>query len=115
MLESSIAADCKKYFIKKYEAIKEYNILINPDTNYPLFFDIYLPRENIFIEINGKQHYVRNSFYNRTEEEFEYQKKKDRMKRKFARKNGTYIEVDLRKIKTTEDAIVYIENIINKL
>lgn len=43
-------------------------------------------------------------------EEFEYQKKKDRMKRKFARKHGVYIEVDLRKIKTVEEAIQHIEN-----
>ena len=31
------------------------------------------------------------------------------MKRKYARQHGTYIEIDLRKIKTIEQGIKYIE------
>jgi hypothetical protein len=115
--ESFIASETKKYFIKKYNAKIEYKIFINPDTNQWLRYDIYI-NPYVFIEINGRQHYELGGFHflqsekNNTnpKDEFEYQKKKDRMKRKFARKNGTYIEVDLRKIKTVEQAIIYIEN-----
>ena len=117
--ESSIALELKKYCIKYYKADKKENReFINPHTGYALPFDIYIPNGRVFIEIHGRQHYILNGWHylaakkNGTtpEEELEYQKKKDRMKRKFARKNGTYIEVDLRKIKTTEDAIEYVEN-----
>jgi len=48
-------------------------------------------------------------------DEFEYQKHLDKIKRKFAKKHGTYIEIDLRKIKTTEQAIEYVESILKTL
>ena len=51
----------------------------------------------------------------RTEKVFKESKYRDRIKKKFAKKNGTYIEIDLRKIKTTEQAIGYVEDIISKL
>lgn len=35
------------------------------------------------------------------------------LKKQHAERNGIYIEVDLRKIKTVEDAICYIESIMN--
>ena len=37
------------------------------------------------------------------------------MKKKFAKKNGIYIEIDLRKVKTVEKAIEKIERRIEKL
>ena len=36
------------------------------------------------------------------------------MKKKFAKKNGVYIEINLMKIKTVEEAIEHIENKIKK-
>jgi hypothetical protein len=36
----------------------------------------------------------------------------DRIKRKYAKKNGTFIEIDLRKIRTTKKAISYFESFI---
>lgn len=126
--DSYMSTELKKYFIKNYSAIKEYSIVINPQTHMPLRFDIYIPSNkevfgNIYIEVNGEQHYLLNWFHlsqakvkgTSPEEEFEYQKKKDRMKRKYARKNGIYIEIDLRKIKTVEQAIEYVEKIINSM
>lgn len=125
--ESAIANELKVYFKGSYKAIPEYKILKNPDTGYWLPYDIYIaygdsPDFNgFYIEIHGLQHYYKLSGWykkeaNRkgttSEEEFEYQKHKDRLKRRFARKNGTYIEIDLRKIKTAEEAIKYIENIL---
>lgn len=116
--ESLIATELKKYYKEKYFAETEKSKgCKNPETGRPLFFDIYIPNKNIFIEVNGEQHYKIGNWHERTskirgttpKEEFEHDRKLDNIKRKFARKNGTYIEIDLRKIKTTEDAIKYIE------
>ncbi len=120
--ESKIATECKQYFYDNYNAESEYKLLKNPKTNQWLKCDIYIP-ENIFIEIHGGQHYkkvgwdVSKAKRNNTdpEEEFKYRQHLDSIKKEYAEENGIYIEVDLRKIKTTEDAIVYIENIINNI
>jgi hypothetical protein len=126
--ESKVATELKNYILSKYHGEKEYPIFINPETNFPLPFDIYvfggknLNLNGVYIEIHGEHHYKihdwhkRQSKKNKTfpEEEFEYQKHKDRLKRRFARKHGIYIEVDLREIKTTEQAIKYVESILRK-
>jgi hypothetical protein len=117
LVGSWISKEMKNYFKSFYGGISEYKIFRNPETGYWLPFDIYLPSQNVFIEIHGEQHYCKNGFHimqskisgKTQEEEFKYQKHKDRMKKKFAKKNGTYIEIDLRKIKTTEQAIKHIE------
>lgn len=110
--ESIMASYLKKYFSNKYNCIIEYKIFKNPETNHYLSYDIYLSDYNIFIEVNGTQHYQFTEYFHRNIENFKYSKKLDRMKRKFARKNGKYIEIDLRKIKTKEKAIAYIEKTI---
>jgi hypothetical protein len=118
LTESKIAADLKKYFVNNYKAEKEYKMIKNPMTNRWLKCDIYIPENNIYIEVNGDQHYGKSRFHllmarrNGTteEEEFEYQKYRDDIKRKYAQKNGNYIEVDIRKMNTTDLAIKYIEN-----
>jgi len=120
--ESKIATQLKHYCIQNLGAIDEYEIYINDKTGSYLPYDIYISRgENpeingVYIEVNDGQHYRISGFNylqarkNNTtpREEFEYQKKKDRMKRKFARKNGVYIEIDLRKIKSIEEAIEHV-------
>jgi len=112
--ESYVAYGVKKYLCKYYNAVSEYNILKNDETGYFLPFDVYVPEKNAFIEINGLQHYKFVNAWHRTKERFLYNKKLDRLKRKFARKHGIYIEIDLRKIKTVEDAITHIENVLYK-
>ncbi len=109
--ESKTAKELKNYCTDKYSGIPEYKVFKNPKTGRWLPYDIYLPYQNIFIEINGKQHYDSNSntHFFQTDDDFENRKSLDRMKRKYARQNGVYIEIDLRKIKTTEKAIAYIE------
>ena len=106
-IESRIATELKIYCKNNYSAILEYRIFRNPGTNYYLPFDIYIPN-GIFIEIHGWQHYKINPRFHKTLDEFEYQRKKDRMKRKYARKNGIYIEIDLRKIQSVKQAINYV-------
>src|SRR5258706_360232 len=122
--ESWIASEIKKYFKKKYGAEIEYKIFKNIKTNKFLPFDIFLPKENIYIAIHGQHHYKINRWHylqakkNNTSvnQEFYYQKIKDYMKKMFAKINGIYIEIDLRKIIVPEDAIMQINKIIkNKI
>lgn len=124
--ESLISSELKKYFIENYNAKTEYRIFKSLDTNFYLPYDIYIPIGNkpdingIYIEINGIQHYKLNGFHKLQansknsvpEDELLYQKERDKLKIKFARKNGTYIEIDLRKISTLEMAIRYTKNIL---
>ncbi len=124
--ESFIASELKKYCTKKYNAETEYKILKNPNTGYWLPYDIYIPNKNnskikgVYIEVNGKHHYQINGLHkmkakqNGTTADIELQKQRalDKIKRKFAKNNGFYICIDLRKIKTKKQAIIYIENIL---
>ena len=103
-------------------------VLKNPKTGMWLPYDIYIPYgENpelngFYTEVNGGQHYSLCGWHARNakekgiskEDEFRYKKDLDKLKKSFAKKNGTYIEIDLHKIKTTEEAIEYIENILEK-
>jgi hypothetical protein len=106
--ESRIAIGVKEYFTKFYQATPEYKILRLPDTGYYAPYDLFIS-PNIFIEIQGKQHYEKDNFFHKSNTSWKKRKYTDKKKKDFAKKNGTYIEVDLRKIKTVEDAIVYIE------
>lgn len=126
--ESYLASELKGYFIKNYNAEKEHRTLKNQDTNQWFRCDIYIPygeNPNIngfYIEIHGEQHYKLNDWHKHQskkngttpEEEFEKQKKKDKVKKNFAKRNGVYIEIDVRKFEISEDAIFYIEKILEK-
>mgnify|MGYP007070555145 CR=1 FL=1 len=113
LAESLIANKLKQYYVKDRKGIPEYKIVKNPKTNQYLPFDIFIPKD-IFIEINGRQHYEFCSHFHKNEKEFEYKKGLDRIKRKYAKENGLYIEIDLRKVKSTEEAIIIIEKKIKK-
>lgn len=114
--ESSLAIELKELLKNKgIYFVSEYRILRNPKTNTYLPYDIYIPSKNIFIEIQGEQHYQINGYHrlgakrkNTTpKKEFEYQKYKDKLKKKFAEKNGTYIKIDARE-KLDLDKIIQI-------
>lgn len=108
--ESWIAHQAKIYFKVNYDAVVEYSDVVNPKTRRPLRYDIFIPNKNIYIEINGLQHYEIKNTYHKTIEQLNYDRFKDSIKRNNAKQRGTYIEVDLRKIKTPEQAIEYIES-----
>lgn len=103
--ESKTAIFLKKYFKKNFETILEYSKFKNPRTGKSLYFDIYLPKEKVFIEINGKQHYEWNGHFHKTEDDFDKARERDKIKKKYAKANGLFIEVDLRKNISDDDIL----------
>jgi len=112
--ESYLARDLKKFFKENYGAKTEYKILKNPKTGMWLPYDIYIPYgENpdlngFYIEVHGIQHYRFIQYWHKTEDGFKYQKHKDKIKKRFAKKFGFYIVIDIRKEKS-------VEKILNKI
>lgn len=112
--ESYIASELKKYCDAYYNSVSEYNECVNPETGHFLPYDIYFETlyNKIYIEVQGKQHYEFIPIWHETVEGFEYSQHKDKIKKDYAKSKGIYIEIDLRKIKTIEDAIIHIESFI---
>jgi len=113
--ESSIATILKQWFSDNFEFVDiEHKMFINPETKHWLRCDIYLGKpesvDGAYIEVHGGQHYIYTPHWHNTKEEFNNYKKLDKIKKNFAKKNGKYIEIDLRKIKTIEQAIEFILN-----
>jgi hypothetical protein len=116
--ESYIAHALKIYYCEKYNAVSEYKAFKNPKTGRSLPFDIYIPEKRMFIEIHGEQHFSITRITNlrarqegiSPKEVLLYQKRLDKLKMQYAISNGKYISVDLRKIKTLEQAIPYINS-----
>lgn len=105
--ESRIANALKKYAKENYsDVICEYKVLRNPATGYYLPFDIYIGQYNIYCEVNGSQHYVydAHSHYFKSYADYTNRLKIDAIKRNFAKTNGNYLEIDLRKTKDFIDA-----------
>ena len=68
-------------------------------------FDFYLPKHNICIEFQGKQHYEKENFFG-GETALEYTKNNDKIKKEFCKKNG----IKLIRIKYNKN----IDEILNK-
>lgn len=98
-----------------YKLLHEYNcsfVARNPKTNYPLPFDNEIPELKLLIEVHGEQHYKKSSFYNRTEEDFNYLQWKDSIKKQQALSAGyNFIEIPY----TAEKSDKYKEIIYNKI
>lgn len=112
--DSLVAHELKRELSKKYTILTEYKILKNSKTGYYLRFDIYIPEIKVFIEVNGRQHYEMIDFFHKDELVFEYNRKLDKIKKRYANLNGIYVEIDLRKIKTVDEALKYTEEIIDE-
>jgi hypothetical protein len=107
--ESLVAFELKRYCFENYGGIPEYDECVNPETNRYLPYDIYIPN-NVYIEVHGPQHYdLRLGYFYKSEDDFLYRQHLDQLKKEYAQSHGLYIEVDLRTIKTTEQAIAYVE------
>jgi hypothetical protein len=62
--------------------------------NYPLELDGWCPELNMAFEYQGVQHYKRSEYFHRTQEDFEDQKKRDKLKRAICKKRGiTLLEI----------------------
>lgn len=73
--------------------------------------DFYLPKFNLFIEYNGKQHYEYVQYFHRTPEGFLDQQRRDNLKAEYCKKEGIkLIVIDGRVFDTPEK----IENELNK-
>lgn len=71
-------------------------------------FDFYLPKQNLLIEFDGKQHYEQISYFGGIDA-FTNRQKNDNIKTKFAEDN------DIALIRIKFDEINNIENILNKI
>ena len=112
--DSRIATGLKEYCKKKYpDTVTEYRAVKNTETGRYLPYDIYIPSEKIFCEIMGQQHYKRIPYFQRNEDDFAKQFEHDNIKEDYADKNGRYIEIDLRRIKTVDEAIEHFESLHN--
>jgi hypothetical protein len=116
--ESAIASDVKRYCVENYNAKLEHRVLINPKTDSWLRCDAYIEKtsggiDGIYIEVHGLQHYKEDSFHYATNDVFMECQYRDRLKKDYAKKHGVYIEIDLRVIKTSKQAIEYLESMLN--
>jgi very-short-patch-repair endonuclease len=87
-----------------YEWLKENNISFKQEylVKFPyiikkkpyVFIDFYLPKHNIFIEYNGRQHYEYTPYFHKSEVDFELQKFRDVTVRNYCKNKGiTLIEI----------------------
>lgn len=65
--------------------------LINPKTNQNLRLDAYYPSLNLAIEINGRQHYDRKSFFHKTEKDFKEAIFRDKLKKKLLKEHNIHL------------------------
>lgn len=73
-----------------YENQKIFSECRNPDTNYPLRFDFYIPSKNILIEYDGEQHFKETylSKYGNMLSDFKNTEKRDSIKNNYAKNKG---------------------------
>jgi hypothetical protein len=117
--QSSIASDIKNYCIRNYNGEQEHKVIRNPKTGFWLKCDVYIEKtpgdiDGTYIEVHGPQHY-RAGFFTKTSDEFKDSRYRDQLKKNYAKKHGTYIEIDLRKITTSQDAIDYLEKCLDNI
>lgn len=78
------------YLRNKFNIVTQFNTLkcINPITNRQLPYDIEIQDLKIIIEIQGQQHLEYIEYFHGSIENFNYQQRKDRYKKKYAEKHG---------------------------
>ena len=70
-----------------YKDRREHRICCNLGFQRNVYIDFYLPKENVFIEYNGRQHYEPVEYFG-GEEQFERQQKRDAWVRHYCIDNG---------------------------
>lgn len=75
------------------------------------YFDFYIPSYNLVLEYNGIQHYYFTPFFHQTEENFQYNQEKDRIKKDTALQQGlNYISIKYDLFDNLEEILNYIFN-----
>ena len=115
MTESFVATIVKQYFVEKYSAMLEYKVYRDEFSTHPLRFDIYVPAFNLFIEINGGQHYVETFHYHRNKDDFQNQIDRDNFKREYALSHGYFMDIDIREYDTPDKAIALLEDYVSSI
>ena len=82
----------------------------NPENTMNLYFDFYLPKQNIVIEYDGEAHFEPIKFFG-GQERFEYIKQCDKIKDEFCIENGINM-VRIPYTKTKEEIMQILNNII---
>ena len=78
-------------------------------------YDIFISIYNLFIEVNGEQHYKFVPYFHRNTDVFKYKQGIDNLKIGFAQEHGYFLEIDLRVVKTLEQAVEILENFIQEI
>ena len=87
----------------KYESQKTFDECIS---ERKLPFDFYLPKQNILIEYDGKQHFEESSIWNKSKNKYEKTIKHDLIKNKFAKTNKiTLIRIPYTKFNKIEELL----------
>ena len=68
-----------------FESQYTFNDCINPNTNFKLRFDFYLPDYNCCIEYDGEQHFIEGCFQSEDLKDRQY---KDNIKNQYCEQNG---------------------------
>lgn len=71
----------------KYLREVTFKDLINPMTGNHLYFDFYVPKFKVIIEVQGDQHYRFIPDFHKDQKQFEYQQLKDEFKREYCLKH----------------------------
>lgn len=73
---------------------------------YTCYFDFFLPTLNLFVEVQGIQHYHPNSMFHKSGSDFLKQKKRDNDKRLWAEINAfTLVELPYDKVDQWQDIL----------
>lgn len=108
-IQSKLATYLKKYFSENHGALEEYYDCPSPNGKGYLPYDIYIPSQKIYVEVQGQQHYEEIGFFHRKKGSFEKRLLYDKAKKEHAKRNGIYVEIDIREHDVTS-AVKLIES-----
>ena len=81
-MENSLYSILNSYYLN---IIRQYKLIIN---NRIFYLDFYIPKLNVIIEYDGKQHYEFTSFFQPTYQNFVNQVNRDRCLEQYCKENN---------------------------
>lgn len=86
-----ILSICKEVLGEDYKLEYTFDWLINLDTSKHLFIDIYYPKLNLAIEVDGEQHYKYVPKFHTSLEDFHYAQYRDMIKEKLLNEHNIHL------------------------